>query len=57
MKITVYNCRPFDELDNFKKMEKETGVEIVCCPDAGVKGNQNRRRRKGFPKGRRFSES
>lgn len=34
MKITVYNCRPFDELDNFKKMEKETGVEIVCCPDA-----------------------
>ena len=34
MKITVYNCRAFDELDNFKKMERETGVEIVCCPDA-----------------------
>ena len=34
MKITVFNCRPFDELENFRKMEQETGVEIVCCPDA-----------------------
>lgn len=34
MKITVFNCRAFDELENFRKMEKETGVEIVCCPDA-----------------------
>lgn len=34
MKITVYNCRAFDELKNFKRMEKETGVEIICCPDA-----------------------
>lgn len=34
MKITVYNCRPFDELDNFRRLEQETGVEIVCCKDA-----------------------
>lgn len=34
MKITVYNCRAFDELENFKRMEKETGAEILCCPDA-----------------------
>jgi D-lactate dehydrogenase len=33
MKITVYNCRLFDELDRFKKMEQETGVEIICCPE------------------------
>jgi D-lactate dehydrogenase len=33
MKITVYNCRAFDELDRFKKMEQETGVEIVCCAE------------------------
>lgn len=34
MKITVYNCRAFDELEYFKTQEQETGVEIVCCPDA-----------------------
>lgn len=34
MKIAVYNCRPFDELAYFKRMEQETGAEIICCPDA-----------------------
>ena len=34
MQITVYNCRPFDELAQFQLMEKESGIKIICCPDA-----------------------
>ena len=31
MKITVYNCRDFDERELFLKYEKELGVEIQLC--------------------------
>ena len=34
MKVTVYNCRPFDEKDMFEKFGKELGIELVLCPDA-----------------------
>ncbi|MGN0376188.1 MAG: D-isomer specific 2-hydroxyacid dehydrogenase family protein [Suilimivivens sp.] len=38
MKVTVYNCREFDEKDLFLKYEKELGIELVLCPDAPDKG-------------------
>lgn len=34
MKVTVYNCRPFDEKALFEKYAKEFSLELVLCPDA-----------------------
>lgn len=34
MKVTVYNCRDFDEKALFLKYEKELGIEINLCFDA-----------------------
>lgn len=34
MKVTVYNCREFDEKEMFVKYGEELGVELVLCPDA-----------------------
>ncbi|MBR5799050.1 MAG: lactate dehydrogenase [Lachnospiraceae bacterium] len=39
MKVTVYNCRPFDEKELFLRYEKELGIELVLCPDAPDKEN------------------
>ncbi|MDE7286089.1 MAG: lactate dehydrogenase, partial [Lachnospiraceae bacterium] len=34
MKVTVYNCRPFDEWELFERFGRELGIELVLCPDA-----------------------
>lgn len=34
MRVTVYNCRPFDEKELFEKFGREFGIELVLCPDA-----------------------
>lgn len=34
MKVTVYNCRAFDEKALFEQYGKELGIELVLCPDA-----------------------
>lgn len=34
MKVTVYNCREFDEKEMFVKYGEELGVELVLCADA-----------------------
>lgn len=34
MKVTVYNCRAFDEKALFEKYGEEMGIELVLCPDA-----------------------
>lgn len=34
MKVTVYNCREFDEKELFLRYGKEMGIELVLCPDA-----------------------
>ena len=34
MKVTVYNCREFDEKELFLKYGKELGIELVLCADA-----------------------
>lgn len=34
MKVTVYNCREFDEKELFIKYGEEMGIELVLCPDA-----------------------
>ena len=39
MKVTVYNCRDFDEKELFEKYGKELGIEMVLCPDAPDKEN------------------
>lgn len=39
MKVTVYNCREFDEKELFLKYGKEFGIELVLCPDAPDKEN------------------
>lgn len=39
MKVTVYNCREFDEKDMFLKYGKELGLELTLCPDAPDSGN------------------
>ena len=39
MKVTVYNCREFDEKELFIKYAKELGIELVLCPDAPDKEN------------------
>ena len=39
MKVTVYNCRSFDEKELFEKYGKELGMELALCPDAPNKEN------------------
>lgn len=39
MKVTVYNCRSFDEKELFEKYGKELGMELVLCPDVPDKEN------------------
>lgn len=39
MRVTVYNCREFDEKELFLKYEKELGIELVLCTDAPDKEN------------------
>lgn len=34
MKVTVYNCREFDEKEMFIKYGEELGMELVLCADA-----------------------
>lgn len=34
MKVTVYNCREFDEKELFLQYEKELGMELILCKDA-----------------------
>ena len=34
MRVTVYNCREFDEKALFLRYEKELGIELVLCADA-----------------------
>ncbi len=34
MKVTVYNCREFDEKELFLAYGKELGMELILCPDA-----------------------
>ncbi len=34
MKVTVYNCRSFDEKELFEQYGKELGIELVLCSDA-----------------------
>lgn len=34
MRVTVYNCREFDEKELFVRYGKELGIELVLCPDA-----------------------
>lgn len=34
MKVTVYNCREFDEKALFEKYGRELDMELVLCPDA-----------------------
>lgn len=34
MKVTVYNCRAFDEKPLFEQYGKELEIELVLCPDA-----------------------
>lgn len=34
MKVTVYNCREFDEKELFEKYGRELGIDLVLCPDA-----------------------
>lgn len=39
MKVTVYNCREFDEKELFLKYGKALSIELVLCPDAPDKEN------------------
>lgn len=39
MKVTVYNCREFDEKELFEKYGRELGIELVLCPDAPNREN------------------
>lgn len=34
MRVTVYNCREFDEKELFLRYEKELGMELTLCADA-----------------------
>lgn len=34
MKVTVYNCREFDEKELFEKYGEKFGIELILCPDA-----------------------
>lgn len=39
MKVTVYNCREFDEKEMFIKYGDELGIELELCPDAPAMEN------------------
>ena len=39
MKVTVYNCREFDEKALFIKYGEELGLDLTLCPDAPDMGN------------------
>ncbi|MBD5545915.1 MAG: lactate dehydrogenase [Lachnospiraceae bacterium] len=39
MKVTVYNCRAFDEKELFERFGEELHIELVLCPDAPDKEN------------------
>lgn len=39
MKVTVYNCREFDEKELFVRYGRELNIELVLCPDAPDKEN------------------
>lgn len=39
MRVTVYNCRSFDEKELFEKYGTELEMELVLCPDAPDKEN------------------
>ena len=39
MRVTVYNCREFDEKELFVRYGKELGMELVLCPDAPTLDN------------------
>lgn len=39
MRVTVYNCRSFDEKELFEKYGKELEIELVLCPDAPDREN------------------
>lgn len=39
MKVTVYNCREFDEKELFIRYGRELDIELVLCPDAPDKDN------------------
>lgn len=39
MKVTVYNCREFDEKELFIKYGKELGLELTLCPEEPHEGN------------------
>ena len=39
MKVTVYNCREFDEKELFEEYGIELKIELVLCPDAPNKEN------------------
>ncbi len=34
MKVTVYNCRAFDEKELFEGYGRELGIDLLLCPDA-----------------------
>lgn len=34
MKVTVYNCREFDEKELFLAYGEELGIKLILCPDA-----------------------
>ena len=34
MRVTVYNCREFDEKELFERFGRELNIELVLCPDA-----------------------
>lgn len=39
MRVTVYNCREFDEKELFLRYEKELGMELALCADAPTLDN------------------
>ena len=39
MRVTVYNCREFDEKELFFRYGKELGMELVLCADAPTLDN------------------
>lgn len=41
MRVTVYNCREFDEKELFLRYEKELGIELILCADAPTLENAN----------------
>lgn len=41
MRVTVYNCREFDEKELFLQYEKELGIELILCADAPTLENAN----------------